>query len=88
MNDTLYLWLCRCESVGGDRKWSMAAGPQWSGQGVLSNQQTKVSATGRAGRTQCAHHDIRYMHWRFTCASTHVNTRLVFDCNDQKALGL
>lgn len=50
---------CRCESVGGDREWSVAVGPEWSGESLLSHQQTKVSADGCAGRTQCTHHYIR-----------------------------
>lgn len=71
-SDTLgvFLWgvrpvcllLCRCESVGGDREWFVAAGPKWSGEGVLPHQQTKVSADGCTGRTQCSHHYIRYMY--------------------------
>lgn len=51
--------LCRCESVGGDREWSVAAGPKWSRESLLSHQQTKVSADGCAGRAQRAHHYIR-----------------------------
>lgn len=58
----VYLLFCRCEFVGGDRKWSVAAGPKRSGEGVLAHQQTKVSADGCTGRTQCSNHYIRYMH--------------------------
>ncbi len=59
---------CRCESVGGDGEWSVAAGSKWSGESLLPHQQEKVSADGCVGRTQCADHYIRYMYCSFKYA--------------------
>lgn len=38
---------CRCESAGGHRKRSVAAGSKWSGKGVPAHQQATVSTNGR-----------------------------------------
>lgn len=61
----------RCESAGGDRKWSVAAGSKWSGKGLLAHQQTKVSTNGCTWRTQCIDNYIRYMCCMFKCPSGH-----------------
>lgn len=63
---------CRCESVGGDREWPVAAGSKWSGEGLLPHQQEEVSADGCSGGTQCPDHYIRYMY----CSTQNTLTQL------------
>lgn len=53
---------CRRQSAGGDGERPVAAGPQRSGESLLTHQQTEVPADGRAGRTQRTHHYIRYLY--------------------------
>lgn len=55
----------RCESVGGDRERLVAAGSEWSGEGLLPHQQAKVSADGCVRGTQRPHYYFRYMHCCF-----------------------
>lgn len=42
---------CRCEPVSGDRKRPVAAGSERPREGLLTHQQTKVSADGCTGGT-------------------------------------
>ncbi|CAB1325175.1 unnamed protein product, partial [Coregonus sp. 'balchen'] len=44
--NTVVCW-SRCEPAGGDREWSVAAGQEWSGEGLLSDQQETLPTDGR-----------------------------------------
>ncbi len=49
----------RCESAGGDREWSEAAGSKRPGESLFIDQLAQVSTDGSSGGTEPPHHYIR-----------------------------